>query len=146
MTAYTATELVPPRFKEGYIFESVFKHTEPSGGYADADTITCTNAIPQGAQIIDVTLTTAELDTNASPTMDVSVGDGTDVDGFIAGANLGGELSNDVLTITSTGAQVGQVYTADTNVVATFVNNPATAANNSTPVVIRARYYCSGLS
>ena len=45
--------------------------------------------VPRGARILEVILTSTDLDTNGSPTWAMEVGDGGDTDRFIASTTIG---------------------------------------------------------
>lgn len=111
---------------------------------AAADTITWTDALPplvNAIKPIQFVLWGAELDTNASPTATVIVGDGTDTDAYLASKTAGD--ANGQMQFFGDGAlfssAVGTV--AGRNIVLTIGGTVATAAATGT-VWIALRYNC----
>ena len=92
---------------------SVTGQYELNGTAFDDDDTVGNITVPAGAVIKRVHLTTTELDTNASPTLTLNVGDATDEDRFIALATTGAALNfTDInaSTITSNVIATGEGY------------------------------------
>jgi hypothetical protein len=89
-TARTGTFLIPsasgaPRWQAGYEYTRTGVYTF-SDSVVTADTITWTDFFPPlttGVQLVGFKLWGDELDTHATPTATVIVGDGTDTDAYI---------------------------------------------------------------
>lgn len=140
----TGTILVAPRWSAGAEYTAIGSYTF-AAAVAEDDTITWSDLIPKGAEVVDVTYYGVELDTNASPTGTVDVGDGTDVDGFIDGASIGlaAAGANQVIA-KANGTKLGTTYSTATDVVATFPTAVATAASSGN-VYVSVRYNCVGV-
>lgn len=85
--------------------------------------------VPAGATILNVILATTDLDTNGTPTIALTVGDGSDADRFITASTVGqaGGVAN---LNASTGA--GYKYSATDTVDVTVATGPATGATSGT--------------
>lgn len=144
MTALVGTVLVSPRWDAGQQYTSVGTYAL-AGALVAADTITWDNLIPKGAQVLDVSWVSPELDTNASPTATISVGDGTDADGFMLAFSVG--IAAASLTYVATGgngATIGSTYSSATDVVATVASAVATGATSGT-IFVKVTYNCVGV-
>lgn len=89
--------------------------------------------IPVGATIVKVTLATDDLDSNGSPTITLSVGDGTTPARFISASTVGqagGVVREDVV------AGVGYKYTADDTIDVEVTNQAATAAQGTITLAV----------
>lgn len=119
-----------------------------SGALANADTITWTDIFPdKDVTVLSVKTITPDLDTNASPTGTYTVGDGTDVDGYIAGGKLNIPTGTDdpALGVTEgQGALIGTTISGKRNIVLTVDAAVATGATSGT-VTVEATYYCGEL-
>lgn len=82
--------------------------------------------VPLGARVIDTALGSDDLDTNGSPTITLDVGDGGDVDRFIAASTIGQTGAAPVQSILKTG--FGFVYTASDTIDVMVKAAPATGA------------------
>lgn len=145
MVAYTGTIAIAPRWEPGATYTAVGTYTR-AGTYAANDTVTFAGLIPgNGVEIQAVRFTSDELDTGASPTATVSVGDTTTAAQFISARSVGlaasgatqVNISGDVVS------GIGKVYTTATDVVVTFPAAFATSANPST-LSVAVTYFCSG--
>ena len=144
MADYTGENLVDGRYSAGATYKVVGKYTLGTA-IAQNDTITWTNILPDGGvEVQDVKFYGVELDTNATPTGTVDLGDGTDVDGFIDGGSVGLAAAGATqVSINGDGAKMGTTYTDATSIVATFPTAFATAASSGDVFVV-ATYYCTG--
>lgn len=81
--------------------------------------------IPAGAKILDIVLTSTDIDTNGSPTVVLDVGDGSDTDRFIDGSTIGRTGGVERLN-----AHAGHLYeyTADDTIDVLIQAGPATGA------------------
>lgn len=66
--------------------------------------------VPMGATILEVILSTTDLDTDATPAIVLEVGDGGDVDRYIAGSTVG--QAGGLVRLSAHGGH-GYTYTAD---------------------------------
>lgn len=139
MAALTGTNVISEKYTEGELQTFVGSYTL-DGAIASADTITWSSALPnvEGVTIMEVIVFGDELDTNASPTGTLIVGDGTDADGYLASKTAGG--AGDQLLYAGDGALIGTVVTG-TDIVLTVGGTLATAASSGT-VRIKVLYGC----
>lgn len=101
------------------------------GALADTDTITWSNLLPKGgAKVIDVQVFGVEVDTNATPTLTYTVGDGTDADGYIT-TKTGAAGASGQHFAKGDGALVDTDVTGR-DVVLTVTADPATGATSGT--------------
>ena len=82
--------------------------------------------VPKGAVVVDVALGADDLDTNGSPTITLDVGDGGDVDRFIAASTIAQSGAAPVQSILKTG--FGFAYSADDTIDVMVKAAPATGA------------------
>lgn len=144
MTALSGTNTTVSRWAAGQTFTAIGTYTLV-GAIANADTITWTSLIPAGGvEVQQVNFYGVELDTDASPTATVDVGDGSDADGFIDGVSVGlaAAGANQILA-KGNGSKIGTVYTSATDVVATISAAVATAASSG-DVRVEVIYNCVG--
>ena len=148
MTAYTFTKVTDnAKFNRGAtttVVATFDVDTETSTtGLANGDTISGV-PIPEYATIVGYTLTFDELDTNASPTGTISLGDSGSSTRFLSAVALGGSASSYVYTEANAPAPgafvasgitqntpsngVGYTYTADGTILLTVDAALATAA------------------
>lgn len=136
MTAYNATIDVPGLSGELGKQLMAVGHFALTGALVAGDTITFPNILPQnGAKVIYSRTAHPELDTNASPTGTLKVGNTDDDDGYhllynvgapvVAPAN-GGQMGN-----TGTGALIGTVVN-NRDIVMTVVGVMATSITTGT--------------
>lgn len=126
MTARTGTVTIKPKGGElGALQYAQCKYTLTEA-LADEDTITFTGALPtQGAEVVDIAMTAVEMDTDGSPTMTFTVGDGTDADGYFTSTSGGAAIAN----VKGRGALVGTEVTSS-NIVMTVTAAVATGATS----------------
>lgn len=82
---------IPAREHFGSALNSVvstFAHPTTGDGSAAGDIIEMVK-VPKGAVVLEVWLTSEDLDTSTAPAIELDVGDGGDVDRFIDGATIG---------------------------------------------------------
>lgn len=117
---------------------------------AENDTITFTNIIPaNGVQIISTKLQIPKLDTHATPTATLILGDATDDNRFLNDVAGGWDdevsyATYDINVAGTADAGSGYVYTAATSLVLTINAAVATAASTG-HVALWVRYYCYGV-
>lgn len=160
MTAYNFSEIQPysllnPPYAAGQLYSVDFEYTL-DGGVVTGDTWTTpAGGLPDnGITIVDTQLIMPALDTNATPTATISVGDSDSATRFINAAQAGSATATQLTRfinqaqgftsgVVSSGS--GYVYTAgsDPRIVVTLGGSVATA---QTAGVIRLRvsFYCSG--
>lgn len=85
--------------------------------------------VPSGATILDMTLTSTDVDTNGTPTIVLDVGDGSDTDRFIDGTTIGQtggtvRIGQGITTAT----HIGYNYTAEDTIDVLVQAGPATGA------------------
>lgn len=120
--------------------KAVFAHPTTGDGTAAGDIIEMVK-VPKGAMILDMALSSEDIDTNATPTVTLDVGDGGDVDRFIDGTTIGQaggivRLGSGVVAAAIDGAH-GFVYTDDDTIDIKVVDAAATkAAGNITLTVL----------
>lgn len=98
-------------------------------------------SIPAGAKVTEVVIHTADLDSNGSPTISFTVGDGADADRFILTSTVmrtGGIARLDAVPTSTTGA--GYEYTSADTIDIAVTANPATGATSGRIVAI-CHYY-----
>lgn len=127
----------------GWTDELVIDYTDFSednaGTLADNATKTFTYAVPAGAIVTDVaaSLRTAFDDSGAGDELDVTVGDGSDADGYLTAADLHTDQT-EISTVWNTGAYVvggsgakGKAYTAADTIDILFTPNISTGTDYS---------------
>lgn len=126
MAAYTGTVPIKPKGGELGALQYAQGKFTVTVALADEDTITIADVLPQqGAEVVDIALTAAELDTDGSPTMTFTVGDGTDADGYFTSTSGGAAISN----VKGRGALVGTKVTSR-DIVLTVTAAVATGATS----------------
>lgn len=89
--------------------------------------------VPKGARMFDPTsviLHSTDLDTGATPTITLSVGDGDDTDRYITASAIGG--TSGIVAGTLAPAAFNKVYTADDTIDVLVAAAPATGATTGT--------------
>lgn len=102
-------------------------YTTSSGeALADSDVLNMVK-LPKGARVIDVILTSADIDSNGSPAVVLDVGDSADADRFIDGSTIGqaGGIER------SNTSDPFFTFTADGYINVTVVTAPATQVNDA---------------
>ena len=151
--AVTATIPVAAKWQSGLEFTS-YGYYSIGAAVAQNDTITFTDIIPAGGvEIIDVELLLPALDTNATPTATVILGDSNDdnrfIDSVYAGWNntkishlkFGPNVASTSSGAIATGS--GYRYTAKASLILKINAAVATAASSGF-VGLAVRYRCSG--
>lgn len=140
MTDYAMTLANEPRWEPGKTF-TVLAYYALTGAVASGDTFTATNMLPaQKVEVISGKLFGKEMDTHASPTGTVIVGDGTDTDAYLASQVWGS--ANQQFHADFDGAVLGTTNAASRNIVSTLGGTVATAASSGT-VWKEVTYVCS---
>lgn len=141
MAALTGTITQAGRWQSGMEYTALGAYTLV-GAITNADTITFTNLLPANdTQIIAFEVFGQELDTNASPTLALTAGDGTTANGYLTSKTAGDATGQ--MHLIGDGAFIGASNQASRNVVLTTSGTLGTAASSGT-VYVRVRYYCSG--
>lgn len=144
MTANTGTVTVKPRWSPGATFTAAAYGTF-SGTVASGDTLTISDLVPtNGFTVSEVKVWGGPLDTDASPTATLVVGDGTDTDFYVASKVPAGITDTGQMIIFGDGVGVrasAGTYPASGNVVLTVGGTMGTGG--SSPVVnITVTYVC----
>lgn len=160
MTAYNFSEVQPysilqPPYAPGQLYSIDFEYSL-LGGVVTADTWTTpSGGMPDnGITIVDTQLIMVPLDTNATPTATISVGDSGSATRFISAAQAGDAYAtqvtrtiNQVQGFTSgvVTSGTGYIYTAgsDPRFIVTLGGTVATAATSGV-IRLRVSFYCSG--
>jgi len=91
-TAYTATQTgaadTVPGVGDGHAVKAICGVFALTAALAAGDTISTPN-LPNGATVLDVILSTSDLDTNGTPTITFDVGDAAVSNRYIAASNVG---------------------------------------------------------
>mgnify|MGYP001089926673 CR=1 FL=1 len=135
MTALTGTNLVNAHWTEGEELTFLGKYTL-AGDIVTADTITWENALPNmnGITVLSAEVFGDPLDSNATPTATLTLGNEDDADGLVASATIAD-------TLTGYGALVG-VESTGTSVILTVGGTLATAATTGDEVFVKVTYGC----
>lgn len=134
-TAYSSVEYTlnpSPRFNEKGVY-TVYAHFALSAALIINDTIAMFK-LPANARVLDMELSTDDLDSNVSPLITLDVGDATTADRFIAAAvvgKTGGTISMKDATY-GTRAGFAYRYTADTPILVKVKAAPATGTTSGT--------------
>lgn len=133
MTALVGTTVIKGRSGErGTQYAALLKYTLLAA-LVNGDTITWSNCLPNGKfKVVGFRIWGVELDTNASPTMLFTVGDGVDADGYKLSAGGGVGLQNSLagqLVYLGDGALIGTTDAAN-DVVLTVTAAVATGATS----------------
>lgn len=123
------TNSFPARSNDG---ENIaFASVSVSSAAADGDVVQLFK-VPGNATIVGGVLRCSDMDTNASPTVTVHVGDADDADRLFSASTVARAGGSDV-NLALTG--LGYKYTADTLVYAT-INSPATGATGTVALTL----------
>lgn len=144
MTAYTGTNVLStPRWSAGeeFTFSGYYALT---GAVVTGDTYTWSNILPplnNKVQLLSFKIYGKELDTDASPTATLIVGDGTDTDAYLTSKTAGDATGQ--MKFHGDGVSMGVTITTSRDIVGTVGGTVATAATSGT-IWIEGRYYCIG--
>lgn len=133
MTAYTGTVTLPARGGElGSQYSALLTYTSVTA-LAENDTITWSNVVPNGgAKLVGFYFWSNELDTNATPTGTIVIGDGTDADAYLTTQNMGRPAqlpaNGSQLVYGGNGVGLGTDITTKRNIVLTVTAAVATGA------------------
>lgn len=144
MAALTGTNVVGNLWKVGEQYTALGVYTLV-GAITNADTITWDNLLPEGDKTITgFTIYGQELDTNASPTLAIIVGDENDADGYLASATAGS--ANAQFALRGTGAYLNNTTAKTTgrDVIITTSGTLGTAASTGT-VFVAVTYVCGAV-
>lgn len=141
MADYSMTLENEPRWIAGATF-TVAAYYTLAGAVSSGDTFTASDMLPSNKVTIVDGGWTGELDTNASPTGTLIIGDGTDTDGYMA-SKVAGDATGQ-LNLKFDGALIGTESAASRNIVSTLGGTVATAASSGT-VRKYVTYVCSNL-
>lgn len=105
--------------------------------------------IPIGAKIQGLTLSVTDLDSDGSPAITLSVGDGSSTARFVSASTIGqtgGNITNNsCITLTASSGVIatglGYTYTADDTIDVLVAAGPATGATSGV-VQLTVTYYC----
>lgn len=142
---YTTTILAPTTpWKTGETY-TVKAKTVVSGTITNTDTFTIEDILPPGQKtVVSVRHYGGEYDTNASPTTTITIGDGTDADGWLTSKTAGVTATGiSQIILEGDGVLIGTAVD-DTDLVVTLGGTVATAG---TPTVFtEVTYVCGNLS
>lgn len=139
---YTTTILTPTTpWKTGETY-TVKAQTVVSGTITNTDTFTISDILPAGwKNVVSVRHYGGEYDTNASPTTTITIGDGTDPDGWLTAKTAGVTATGiSQIILEGDGALIGTAVD-DTDLVVTLGGTVATAG---TPTVFTEVTYVCG--
>lgn len=139
MTAYSMTLENEPRWIPGQIFTVAAVYTL-ADSVASADTFVATDMLPAQKVKVITGHWQGELDTNASPTATLIIGDGTDTDGYLA-SKVAGDATGQI-KLAFDGALLGTENAASRTVTATLGGTVGTAASSG-DVRLVVTYECS---
>lgn len=134
------TILVEPRYQAGEQYTVLGKFTI-ADTIESGDSFTFTDMLPDNTvEIVSGKYYGAEADTDGSPTATITVGDGTDVDGYLTSKTAGGTTP---LHFDFDGVLMGTDDYAGRDVVVTFAGTVAGGASSGDGFV-EITYYCLG--
>jgi hypothetical protein len=114
-----------------------------AGAIVTGDTITWSSILPANdVQVLGFKIFGKELDTDASPTATLIVGDGTDTDGYLASKTAGDATGQ--MQFIGDGAIIGTSDQVGRDIIATVGGTVATAATTGT-VWVEVTYYCNAV-
>jgi hypothetical protein len=142
MVAYTGTVVQEGRWAPGATYRALGRYTLTTT-VTGSDTITWTNLLPVNEyQVLGFSLYGGELDTNATPTGTITVGDGTTATGYLT-SKVPGDATGQMQFL-GDGAFLGATGSSSPsgrNVVLTTGGTYSTGATNAT-VYVTVDYYC----
>lgn len=160
-TAYAFSQIIPyinrpAKYEPGALYEIDFEYTL-GGTVVTGDTYTTpSGALPSnGIRIVQTQLEMVPIDTNASPTATISVGDSGSATRFINATAAGSAISNVMIVrpinraqgltsgVVTTGSGYLYAQGTDPQIVVTVGGTVATAASSGV-IRLRVIFYCSG--
>lgn len=160
-TAYTYAQILPyssypPKYDAGQLYTIDFEYTQAATVVTGDTYSTPSGALPtNGIRIVDTVLILSPVDTNATPTATISVGDAGSATRFINAGNAGNATANAQLHlfinqnqgltsgVVSSGS--GYLYASGTNpVIVTTVGGTVATAASTGYVRLRISFYCTG--
>lgn len=159
-TAYAFSQILPysshpPKYEPGSLYSIDFEYTL-AGAVVTADSYTTpASALPSnGIRIVDTQLIMPALDTNATPTATISVGDSGSATRFVNAALAGSTQSTQMTVwinraqgltsgVVSTGSGYLYAQGTDPRIVVTVGGTVATAQSSGV-VRLRVSFYCTG--
>lgn len=88
--------------------------------------------VPRGFKVLEVVLSTTDLDTGGAPTIELDVGDGSSSNRFITGSGSTiAEAGGGVIRLNQAGGH-GYTYTADDTIDVKVLTGPQTGATSGT--------------
>ncbi len=149
MTAFTGTiNTIGKNGESGTQFWAIGTYDLGGAALVNADTITWTGLLPKTGdyKVVDFEFQSPELDTNASPTGTIIIGDGTDTDAYLTTLNVGlpavAPANGSQIIYGGNGASIGATITTPVpNVVLTVTGVMATSATTG---VIRVKFLLEG--
>jgi hypothetical protein len=160
-TAYTFAQILPyssypAKYEPGLLYSIDFEYTLAGSVVTGDNYSTPSGGLPtNGIRIVDTALIFTPLDTNATPTATISVGDSGSATRFINAANAGSATSNAQLHLFINQAQgltagvvssgSGYLYGSNTTPVLKVTVGGTVATAQTTGVIrLRVSFYCSG--
>ncbi len=160
-TAYTFAQILPyssypAKWEPGELYSIDFEYTVAATVVTGDNYSTPAGGLPSnGIRIVDTALIFTPLDTNASPTATISVGDSGSATRFINAANAGSGTSNAQLHLYINQAQgltngvvtsgSGYLYGSNTTpVLKVTVGGTVATAQTAGVIRLRVSFYCSG--
>lgn len=106
--------------------------THNAGGALELNDVLQMVKVPKGFQVMEVVLSTTDLDTNGAPTIELSVGDGGNTSRFISGSGSTiAETSGGYARLSVVGGH-GYIYTEEDTIDVLVLTGPATGATSGT--------------
>lgn len=90
--------------------------------------------VPKGAVVIDVKLTSTDIDSSGSPTAVLDVGDGGDTDRFIDGSTIG--QAGGITAAMNVNTGFGYTYTEEDTIDVLIQAGPATGATGTLKLAV----------
>lgn len=160
-TAYSFSQILPyssypAKYEPGQLYSIDFEYSIGATVVTGDNYSTPSGALPtNGIRIVDTLLIMTALDTNATPTATISVGDSGSATRFINAANAGSATTNAQLHLFINRAQVltngvvtsgsGYLYGSNTTPIITVTVGGTVATAATTGVVrLRVSFYCTG--
>lgn len=106
--------------------------TDNASGALELNDVLQIVKVPKGFQVMEVILSTTDLDTGGSPTIELSVGDGGDTDRYISGTGSTIAEASGGYARLSNIAGHGYIYTEDDTIDVLVATGPQTGATTGT--------------